>query len=124
MFHTYLESASMILVFVSLGKFIEMSDLYIGLPMLMIFLVLFVIVSSEILLLPYTQIGIFTRLYIAICPIIIIGIAIAVEYRKKKVFYYSNRYPTLRTVLMRSPSAPSFLRNVFMCISNVRDSPS
>lgn len=54
---------------------------------LLIFLVLFVIVSSEILLLPYTQIGIFTRLYIAICPIIIIGIAIAVEYRKKKVFY-------------------------------------
>ena len=54
---------------------------------LLIFLVLFVIVSSEILLLPYTQIGIFTSLYIAICPIIIIGIAIAVEYRKKKVFY-------------------------------------
>lgn len=54
---------------------------------LLIFLILFVIVSSEILLLPYTQIGIFTRLYIAICPILIIGIDIAIEYRKKKNFY-------------------------------------
>ena len=54
---------------------------------LLIFLVLFVIVSSEILLLPYTQIGIFTRIYIAICPIIIIGIDITIEYRKKKNFY-------------------------------------
>lgn len=54
---------------------------------LLIFLVLFVIVSSEILLLPYTQIGVFTRLYIAICPILIIGIDIAIEYRKKKNFY-------------------------------------
>ena len=45
---------------------------------LLIFLVLF---------LPYTQIGIFTRLYIAICPIIIIGIDITIEYRKKKNFY-------------------------------------
>ena len=54
---------------------------------LLIFLVLFVIVSSEILLLPYTQIGIFTRIYIAISPIIIIGIDITIEYRKKKNFY-------------------------------------
>lgn len=54
---------------------------------LLIFLILFVIVSSEILLLPYTQIGIFTRLYIAICPILIIGIDIAIEHRKKKNFY-------------------------------------
>lgn len=54
---------------------------------LLIFLLLFLIVSSEILLLPYTQIGVFTRLYIAICPILIIGIDIAIEYRKKKNFY-------------------------------------
>lgn len=54
---------------------------------LLIFLALFVIVSSEILLLPYTPIGVFTRLYIAICPIIIIGIDITIEYRKKKNFY-------------------------------------
>ena len=54
---------------------------------LLIFLLLFLIVSSEILLLPYTQIGIFTRLYIAICPVIIIGIDIVVEYRKKSNFY-------------------------------------
>ena len=54
---------------------------------LLIFLVLFVIVSSEILLLPYTQIGVFTRFYIAICPILIIGIDIAIEYKKKKNFY-------------------------------------
>lgn len=55
--------------------------------MLLIFLVLFIIVSSEILLLPYPQIGIFARLYIAICPIIIIGIDIIIEYRKKSNFY-------------------------------------
>ena len=54
---------------------------------LLIFLVLFVIVSSEILLLPYPQIEIFVRLYIAICPVIIIGIDIVVEYRKKSNFY-------------------------------------
>ena len=54
---------------------------------LLIFLVLFIIASSEILLLPYPQIEIFVRFYIAICPIIIIGIDITIEYRKKKNFY-------------------------------------
>ena len=54
---------------------------------LLIFLVLFIIASSEILLLPYPQIVIFVRLYIAICPVIIIGIDIVVEYRKKSNFY-------------------------------------
>ena len=53
----------------------------------MIFLVLFIIESSEILLLTYQQIVIFVRLYIAICPVIIIGIDIVVEYRKKSNFY-------------------------------------
>ena len=55
--------------------------------MLLISLVLFIIVSSEILLLPYPQIGVFARFYIAICPIIIIGIDIIIEYRKKSNFY-------------------------------------
>ena len=54
---------------------------------LLIFLVLFIIASSEILLLPYQQIEIFVRLYIAICPVIIIGIDIVLEYRKKSNFY-------------------------------------
>lgn len=54
---------------------------------LLIFLVLFIIASSEILLLPYPQIEIFVRLYIAICPVIIIGIDIVLEYRKKSNFY-------------------------------------
>ena len=54
---------------------------------LLIFLVLFIIASSEILLLPYPQIEIFVRLYIAICPLIIIGIDIVLEYRKKSNFY-------------------------------------
>lgn len=54
---------------------------------LLIFLTLFLIISSEILLLPYTQIVTFTRIYIAICPIIIIAISIFIEYRKKKNFY-------------------------------------
>ena len=54
---------------------------------LLIFLVLFIIASSEILLLPYPQIVIFVRLYIAICPLIIIGIDIVLEYRKKSNFY-------------------------------------
>lgn len=54
---------------------------------LLIFLVLFIIASSEILLLPYPQIVIFVRLYIAICPVIIIGIDIVLEYRKKSNFY-------------------------------------
>lgn len=54
---------------------------------LLIFLVLFIIASSEILLLPYPQIEIFVRFYIAICPVIIIGIDIVLEYRKKSNFY-------------------------------------
>ena len=54
---------------------------------LLISLVLFTIISSEILLLPYAQIGMFARLYIAICPIICICASISVEYRKKKNFY-------------------------------------
>ena len=66
---------------------------------LLIFLVLFVIVSSEILLLPYTQIGIFTRIYIAICPIIIIGIDITIEYRKKKNFY--NELKNKKTSILK-----------------------
>jgi hypothetical protein len=54
---------------------------------LLIFLILFIIVSSEILLMPYAQIGAFTRLYIAICPIILVSIDITIEYKKKKSFY-------------------------------------
>ena len=78
---------------------------------LLIFLVLFIIASSEILLLPYPQIEIFVRLYIAICPILIIGIDIAIEYRKKKNFYNelksnynlsSNSYSSTPTISDRS----------------------
>lgn len=54
---------------------------------LLIFLTLFLIISSEILLLPYTQIVVFTRIYIAVCPILIVAISIFVGYRKKKNFY-------------------------------------
>lgn len=54
---------------------------------LLIILVLFAIMSSEILLLPYAKIGIFTKIYIAIIPVIAISIDIAIEYRKKKKFY-------------------------------------
>lgn len=55
--------------------------------LLLIFLMLFLIISSEILLLPYMQIGIFARLYIGICPILVTVICIIVEFRKKKMFY-------------------------------------
>lgn len=54
---------------------------------LLIFLTLFLIISSEILLLPYTQIVTFTRIYIAVCPLLIVAISIFVEYRKKRNFY-------------------------------------
>lgn len=54
---------------------------------LLIFLTLFLIISSEILLLPYTQIVAFTRIYIAVCPLLIVVISIFIEYRKKKNFY-------------------------------------
>lgn len=54
---------------------------------LLIFLTLFLIISSEILLLPYTQIVVFARFYIAVCPILIVAISILAEYRKKKNFY-------------------------------------
>lgn len=80
---------------------------------LLIFLVLFIIASSEILLLPYPQIEIFVRLYIAICPVIIIGIDIVLEYRKKSNFYneLKNNLEKLDTKYLISEiiNTPDFL---------------
>ena len=80
---------------------------------LLIFLVLFIIASSEILLLPYPQIEIFVRFYIAICPVIIIGIDIVLEYRKKSNFYneLKNNLEKLDTKYLISEiiNTPDFL---------------
>lgn len=52
----------------------------------LIFLIIFFIFTSEILLLPY-EISRFIKLYIGITPIIFVLIAILIEYREKKNFY-------------------------------------
>lgn len=52
----------------------------------LIFLIIFFIFTSEILLLPY-KMSRFIKLYIGIVPIILALIAILIEYREKKNFY-------------------------------------
>lgn len=52
----------------------------------LIFLIIFFIFTSEILLLPY-EISRFIKLYIGIAPIVFVLIAILIEYREKQKFY-------------------------------------
>ena len=99
---------------------------------LLIFLVLFIIASSEILLLPYPQIVIFVRLYIAICPVIIIGIDIVLEYRKKSNFYnelknnseiidIAKEYLEKAYKNMKENVTPKFSKELSQTISNISD---
>ena len=53
----------------TLGKFIEMSDLYIGLPMLMIFLVLFA----------FTNLKIQALMFLSVCAFLLIPIEAPVD---------------------------------------------
>lgn len=53
---------------------------------LLISLIIFSIVSIEILLLT-CKVGILTRAYVAIAPLILLGIALIVEYKRKRKFY-------------------------------------
>lgn len=59
----------------TLGKFIEMSDLYIGLPMLMIFLVLFA----------FTNFKIQALMFLSICAFLLIPINLSKKNRMYKV---------------------------------------
>ena len=59
----------------TLGKFIEMTDLYIGLPMLMIFLVLFA----------FTNFKIEALMFLSICTFLLIPINISKKNRMYKV---------------------------------------
>lgn len=59
----------------TLGKFIEMSDLYIGLPILMIFLVLFA----------FTNFKIQALMFLSICAFLLIPINLSKKNRMYKV---------------------------------------
>lgn len=59
----------------TLGKFIEMTDLYIGLPMLMIFLVLFA----------FTNLKIGALMFLSVCAFLLIPINLSKKNRMYKV---------------------------------------
>lgn len=66
----------------TLGKFIEMTDLYIGLPMLMIFLVLFA----------FTNFKIEALMFLSICAFLLIPINISKKNRMYKVVFLLFNY--------------------------------
>lgn len=61
----------------TLGKFIELSDLYIGLPMLFIFLILFA----------FTNLKIEALMFLGICGFLMIPISISKKNRMYKVIH-------------------------------------
>lgn len=59
----------------TLGKFIEMTDLYIGLPMLMIFLILFA----------FTNLKILALIFLTICTFLLLPIQVSKKNRMYKI---------------------------------------
>lgn len=54
---------------------------------LLIVTVILALISIEILLMAYSNIGIIVRIYVAIIIILVVSISILVEYNRKKQFY-------------------------------------
>ena len=66
----------------TLGKYIEMTDLYIGLPMLMIFLILFA----------FTNFKLQSLVFLSICAFLLIPINISKKNRMYKVVILLFKY--------------------------------
>lgn len=66
----------------TLGKYIEMTDLYIGLPMLMIFLILFAFANSKLQAL----------VFLSVCAFLLISINLSKKNRMYKVVILLFKY--------------------------------
>lgn len=66
----------------TLGKYIEMTDLYIGLPMLMIFLILFA----------FTNFKLQSLVFLSICAFLLIPINLSKKNRMYKVVFLLFKY--------------------------------
>ena len=66
----------------TMGKFIEVSDLYLGLPMLMIFLVLFT----------FTNLKIYALIFFSICVFLMIPINLSKKNRMYKIMILLFNY--------------------------------
>ena len=66
----------------TLGKYIEMKDLYIGLPMLLVFLLLF----------SFTSYKVFSLMYLTICVFIMLPVNVSKKNRMYKVAILFFKY--------------------------------
>jgi hypothetical protein len=66
----------------TLGKYIEMKDLYIGLPMLLVFLLLF----------SFTSYKVFSLIYLTICVFIMLPVNVSKKNRMYKVAILFLKY--------------------------------
>lgn len=66
----------------TLGKYIEFTDLYIGLPMLMIFLILFA----------FTEFKLFSLMFLTVCVFLMIPINLSKKNRMYKVMGLFFKY--------------------------------
>ncbi|MBR3523963.1 MAG: hypothetical protein IKN87_04730 [Bacilli bacterium] len=66
----------------TLGKYIEMKDLYIGLPMLFSFLLLFTFISHKL----------FSLVYLTICIFLMLPVKVSKKNRMYKVFFLFLKY--------------------------------
>lgn len=66
----------------TLGKYIEMTDLYLGLPMLMIFLILFA----------FTNLKIQALIFLSICAFLLIPINLSKKNRMYKIMILLFKY--------------------------------
>lgn len=66
----------------TLGKYIEMTDLYIGLPMLMIFLILFA----------FTNFKLQALVFLSVCAFLLIPINLSKKNRMYKVVIFLFKY--------------------------------
>lgn len=66
----------------TLGKYIEMTDLYIGLPMIMIFLILFA----------FTNFKLQALVFLSVCAFLLIPINLSKKNRMYKVFILLFKY--------------------------------
>ena len=75
----------------TLGKYIEMTDLYIGLPMLMIFLILFA----------FTNFKLQALVFLSVCAFLLITINLSKKNRMYKVvIFFLNMFLSVKNIFI------------------------
>ena len=75
----------------TLGKYIEMTDLYIGLPMLMIFLILFA----------FTNFKLQALVFLSVCAFLLIPINLSKKNRMYKVvIFFLNMFLSVKNIFI------------------------